>query len=50
MASPAKAAKPAPSPAEIDLKAIEYKDLEKKLQDAKGGRADRGQAKLGVRE
>ena len=45
MASPAKAAKPVPSPAEIDLKAIEYKELEKKLQDdAKGRRADRGQA------
>jgi hypothetical protein len=35
MASPAKAAKPAPSPAEIDLKAIEYKKLEKNLQDSR---------------
>jgi hypothetical protein len=35
MASAAKAVKPAPSTAEIDLRAIEYKDLEKKLQEAR---------------
>jgi hypothetical protein len=35
MASAAKAVNPAPSPAEIDLKAITYKDLEKKLQEAR---------------
>lgn len=33
MASPA--TKPAPSAAQIDLKAVEYKDLEKKLDEAK---------------
>ena len=35
MASAAKALKPAPSPAEIDLKAIEYNDLEAELIAAK---------------
>ena len=36
MASPAlKVVKAAPSPAEIDLKAVEYTDLEKKLEEAK---------------
>jgi hypothetical protein len=36
MASAAKALKPAPTPAEIDLKAVEYNELQEKLFKARG--------------